>query len=236
MEVHVDNLEFRVRGGFVLGPVTMHLRPGEVTALLGPNGAGKTTLMRVLTGLLFGTSGSIRLDGRLADPHELRRTVGYTPTEPRFPPRATVSDLLQLRLGGMEKTTGAALAERLGRPLRTYPARLSRGQRMLVALELTLAGDPPVLLVDEPWSGLDPLAQEEVLERLETHRQRAAILVSSHDLLHLPQVAQRFVFLHRGRVHAEGTLGELAAAVGASGENAASVLRDLWRRMLEEET
>ncbi len=234
MEVLVESLEYRLRGGFVLGPVTMHLRPGEVTALLGPNGAGKTTLMRVLAGLLFPTAGDIRLDGHAAGPHRLRKTVAYTPTEPRFLPRATVEDLFRLRLGGLEKPTGSALAEKLGRPLTTYPARLSRGQRMLVALELTLAGDPPVLLVDEPWSGLDPLAQDEVLERLETQRERAAILVSSHDLFHLPRVAQRFIFLHRGRVHAEGTLGELAAAVGASGENAASVLRDVWKRMLEE--
>lgn len=234
---------FRYPSGWQLGPVDLAVRRGEVTALVGPNGAGKTTLMRILAGLILPSSGVIRLDGDpVTDRWLLARRVALTPSEPAFPRGCRVRDLARLRLRSVRLNGAEAeaflhhLAGRLGRPLMTRPHALSRGQRLTLALELALAGMPEVVVSDEPWAGLDPLAVEQLLERLKALAARGAVvLVSSHDLLALPMVARRFVFLIGGRVRAAGTLEELRSLSPCPEGDPPQVLRELYRALVSEE-
>lgn len=226
--LRAEGLAFHYRRGFHLGPVTLEVPVGEVVALIGPNGAGKTTLLRLLAGLLHPRQGKVLLSGLPATRRRLQQVVAFAPTDPAFPARVTVGELLRFRahhLGVPWEPAAQALEETLGRPLTVYPHRLSRGQRLQVVLALTLLGSPAAILADEPWAGLDPLAQDAVLERLARERQQAAVLVSSHDLGHLAQVAQRFAFLHEGQLRFCGTLEEVAEAVGGRAEPAEALKR-----------
>ncbi len=234
MKLVADGVRYAYGSRFRLGPVSLSVAPGELVALIGPNGAGKTTLLRVLAGLLFASEGQLVWNGKVAPPRLLRRTVALTPTEPAFPARSTVGELLRLRARHLacpwepaaEKLQGA-----LGCPLATPPHRLSRGQRLQVALALALLGEPPVILADEPWSGLDPLAQEGTLALLQQRSAAAAVLVSSHDLYHLAAVAQRFVVLHQGTVRFAGTLADIVKVTGEA--DGASALKVLYGQIVE---
>lgn len=224
---------FSYRKGFQLGPIELDLAPGRIVALVGKNGAGKTTLLRLLAGLLPPRQGQVQLAGNSASQTRLRQEVALAPTEPAFPPRAKVQDLLRLRchhLGVDEKESARELEVLLGRALSTFPSRLSRGQRLQVALHLAFLGDPPVVLADEPWSGLDPLAQDETLKLLAERGKRAAVLISSHDLGNLAEVAHEFVFLHGGTVRFRGPLAA-AAEIAGPGAHGVAALKMLFRRI-----
>ncbi len=241
--LEASDIRFRYPGGWQLGPVDLAVRRGEVTALVGPNGAGKTTVMRILAGLIVPDSGLLRLDGDpVTDRWRLARRVALTASEPAFPRGCRVRELARLRLHSLRLDGAEAeaflrdLASRVGRPLTTRPHALSRGQRLTLALELALAGKPEVVVSDEPWAGLDPLAAERLLERLEALAARGAmVMVSSHDLLALPLVARRFVFLVGGRVRAAGTLEELRSLSPCPDGEPPEVLRELYRALVLEE-
>lgn len=223
--------------GFQLGPVDLLLQPGKIVALLGMNGAGKTTLMRLLAGFFTPQQGQILWNGESPTLHTLRQTVALAPTDAAFPPRATVLDLLRLRadhLGVDSEPTARELQRVLGRPLTSYPSQLSRGQRLQVVLRLALLGNPPVLLADEPWAGLDPLAQEECVKLLAERGNQAAVLLSSHDLGNLAEVAHEFVFLHEGCVRFRGPLEAVVATVGPRFGGTAA-LKQLFRQVVEKE-
>ncbi len=230
MTLAAEGVSYAYGRRFRLGPVSFSLAPGELVALIGPNGAGKTTLLRVLAGLLFASEGRISWDGKAAPARLLRRTVALTPTEPAFPTRSTVGELLRLRarhLGCPWAPAAEKLQAALGCPLDAPPHRLSRGQRLQVALALALLGDPPVILADEPWSGLDPLA----LELLRQRSAAAAVLVSSHDLHNLATVAHRFVVLHEGTVRFAGSLADILEATGET--DGTGALKVLYRQIVE---
>jgi|YNPBryunderm2012_1023409.scaffolds.fasta_scaffold07336_3 ABC-type multidrug transport system ATPase subunit len=226
-------VSFSYPKGFQVGPVDLSLAPGRIVALVGNNGAGKTTLIRLLAGLLPPAQGEIHLNGRPATRATLRQEVALAPTEPAFPARATVLDLLRLRSHHLRvdpQDAAARLEAQLGRPLATLPARLSRGQRIQVALHLAFLGDPPVVLADEPWSGLDPLAQDDTVKLLAERGETSAVLISSHDLGNLAEVAHEFIFLHHGTVRFRGSLEAAVAAAGAQLQPPAA-LKVLFRQI-----
>jgi len=190
--------------------------PGEVVGFLGPNGAGKTTVLRVLTGSLRATAGSVSVLG--LDPFRqaaaAHQDIGYLPGDLRLPPHLTAAQLLDV-CAGRRRDPGAdraALVAALGLPLDVEVAALSKGNRQKVGIVAALMSRPAVLLLDEPTSGLDPLAQEvlEGLVRAAADR-GAAVLLSSHVLREVDQVADRVVMLRSGRVVASSGLDELRA-------------------------
>lgn len=196
-------------GPDVLRGVDLELHAGEGLALLGPNGAGKSTLLRLLAGLHRPRRGRILLRGGAFDPADPghRRLVGFVSHESFSYEALSARENLQLaaRLYGLGKRDAEidALLGSLGlgwalrRPVREF----SRGMGQRLSLARALLHDPPLLLLDEPFSGLDP-AGVEGLGALLAERRRAgvAILMTSHDLVHLAPVATRVAWLHRGRV------------------------------------
>ena len=190
--------------------IDLRARPGEVTALVGPNGAGKTTLLLMLATLLAPEHGTIRIAGLdpVAEPREVRTAMGWMPDAFGTWDALTVREVLETvgaayRLApGLARTRAAELLElvHLG-DLADRPARvLSRGQKQRLGLARALVHHPSVLLLDEPASGLDPRSRIElrdILRRLAASG--ATLLVSSHILTELQEIADRAVIVARGR-------------------------------------
>jgi ABC-2 type transport system ATP-binding protein len=183
---------------------------GEVTALVGPNGAGKTTLLLMLATLLAPDSGHVRVAGLdpVRDPVGVRSRMGWMPDAFGVYDQLTVWEYLKFFADAyrLSDTTGRArVAETLGiTHLEDYAARpvhvLSRGQKQRLALGRAMLHDPAVLLLDEPASGLDPRSRIELRDVLRGLAAKgAAVLVSSHILTELEEIADRVVFITGGR-------------------------------------
>ncbi|MBW8806989.1 MAG: ABC transporter ATP-binding protein [Catenulisporales bacterium] len=198
---------------------------GQVTALVGPNGAGKTTLMLMLATLLTPTAGRLRIAGvdPAVDPVAVRRVTGWMPDTLGMYDQLKVHEYLEFfaEAHRLSKADKARAVPELLNTVRLYeygkaPVHvLSRGQKQRLALARALIHRPRVLLLDEPASGLDPRSRIELRDLLRRlAADGAAILVSSHILSELAEMADRAVFVSAGQVVASREMTELAA-VGA---------------------
>ncbi len=199
-----------------LDGITFTVPAGACVALLGHNGAGKTTLMKLLLGLTRPTAGSVRVLGKdPADaPPRFRRQIGFLPENVIFYDELTGIDTLCYfaRLKGESPTGCAALLERVGlaeaatRRVKSY----SKGMRQRLGLAQALLGNPRLLLLDEPTTGLDPLLRQEFYRMVQTLRSSGVtVLLSSHVLTELEARTDQAIILRHGRVAASGTLDEL---------------------------
>jgi len=201
-----------------LDNLTMEVRRGEVFGLLGPNGAGKTTTIKLILGLIFPTSGSVRVLG--ADPQDIyaKQKIGYLPEESYLHRYLNAEETLDFygRLfdlpPAIRKQRAAALIERVGlsharrRPLKEY----SKGMVRRVGLAQCLINDPELVLLDEPTSGMDPIGSREIKDLiLDLKKQGKTVLLSSHLLGDVEDVCDRIAMLYRGRLHLEGRVSEL---------------------------
>ncbi len=193
---------------------------GEVVGLIGPNGAGKTTTLKCMVGIQAPTAGSVRIGGHdiVADAVEAKRRLAFMPDEPQLFEYLTVREHLNLiarlyRVGDYAARVPSLLGElELTGKEGALPGELSRGMKQKLVIACGLLHDPPVLLFDEPLTGLDPLGIRRMKETIVARaRAGAAVVVSSH-LLHLvEEICTRILILHKGRKIADGTLEELAA-------------------------
>jgi ABC-2 type transport system ATP-binding protein len=197
--------------------VDLAVEAGEVFGYLGPNGAGKTTTIRLLMGMLRPTDGRATVFGldSWRDAPAVHARTGYVPGDPALYDRLTGAQLLDyvahLR-GAGNRAHGDEIAERLdldlGRPIRT----LSRGNRQKVALAQAFMGAPDLLVLDEPTSGLDPLVQLEFHRLVREQAARGGtVLLSSHVLSEVQQIADRVGIIRAGRLVAVERLSELRA-------------------------
>ena len=205
----------------VLHGVDLGLPAGRITAVLGPNGAGKTTLNKCLLGLVRPDAGLVRLGGvDVTGTDAYRSRIGYMPQAPRFPDRLSARDLLALVQSLRPTTTvdvdGTIEAFGLASFLDRALGVCSGGQRQRVNAALALLFAPDVLMLDEPTAGLDPVASAALKDRLLSERaQGRAILITSHVLSELEELADDVVLLLEGRVNYAGSLEQLRAATGA---------------------
>ncbi len=225
--ITVQHLTRRFGPRAAVDDVSFQLERGEVVGFLGPNGAGKTTTMRVLTGFLPPSAGTVSVDGFdvLRDSLAVRARIGYLPESVPLYREHRVQEMLvfQGRLRGLaraeSKRRAAAVLERVGMAerARSLIGRLSKGQRQRVGLAVALLPDPEVLVLDEPTSGLDPLQRIEVRRLIQELARERTVLVSSHILPEIEAVCPRVIILHRGRVAADGTQAELLERLGGGG-------------------
>lgn len=201
-----------------LDDVTLSVGAGHALGLLGPNGAGKTTALRLLLGFAQPTSGSVALRGRPASDPRSRRGVGYLPERLRLPARMRVDALLRLH-GRLIGLSGDGLVRAIDSVLdRTGLAdrrderlgALSKGLLQRAGFAQALLGEPDLLLLDEPASGLDPLGIRDARDWIAQERERGCtVLVSSHVLSEVEQVCDEAAILHEGRVVAQGPIAQL---------------------------
>jgi ABC-2 type transport system ATP-binding protein len=210
--ISLRHLTKRYRGGRGIEDLSFDVRPGEVFGFLGPNGAGKTTAIRVLLDLLRPTGGTatvLGFDSR-RDGVEIRRHVGYLPGDLRLYERLTAREMLMF-LGRLDPRRSAStreleaeveqLAGRLALDLDRPVRSLSRGNKQKVGLVQALVGSPALLVLDEPTSGLDPLVQEEFHRLLrEAADEGRTVLLSSHQLAEVQQIADRVAIIRDGRL------------------------------------
>lgn len=233
--IDVKGLMRRNAGRTVLDGVTFRVAPGEVVGFLGPNGAGKTTTLRVLAGILAPHGGRVAVAGRfdpLDDP-DVRARIGYLPEH--IPVVGDVSAVdyvaFSARMRGAEAPDREArrrldevdLSQVVDRPV----CRLSKGQRQRVGLAAALAGDPEVLLLDEPTTGLDPGQLVRIRALIRNRRGRCAVLLSTHILPEVAGTCDRVIVLHRGRIVAErnGVLSSTSFEIRVRGNSAELVDR-----------
>ena len=202
-------------GRTVLNAINLNIARGAVTAVVGPNGAGKTTLNKALLGLVRPTCGLIAFDGiAIARQIAYRGRIGYMPQAPSFPETFSAGDVLTLLadLRGSNRPRDESLVQAfaLGHFLAQPVRSLSGGQRQRLNAAAAFLFTPDLLLLDEPTAGLDPIASGVLKDKIrEVRDQGRAVIITSHVLSELQELADAVVFLHEGRVRWSGPLDGL---------------------------
>ena len=225
---HQDELAIEVKGlvkrfGDVTAVVGIDLdiRRGECVGLLGPNGAGKTTTVEILEGLQTATSGEVRLLGLRweTDAPVLRERIGMTLQETRLVDQLTVEEMVRLftsfypRPLEVEALIGLV---QLGEKRHARVGKLSGGQKQRLALALGLAGDPDVLFLDEPTTGLDPQSRRALWDVAAQLKARGrTVVLTTHYMDEAEVLCDRLVIIDRGRVIARGTPRDIITTLGA---------------------
>ena len=203
-----------------LDGLSLHARPGRLVGFLGPNGSGKTTTMRAVFGLVSLDGGSVRWQGQPISA-DARLRFGYMPEQrglyPRMPAGSQLTYLARLR--GMPADEAAGAAQRwlddlgLGDRAGDAVSQLSHGNQQRVQLAAALVHEPELLVLDEPFSGLDPLGVQAMSDVLRTRaRQGATVVFSSHQLDLVEDLCDDVVIVAGGRDRAAGTLEEVRSA------------------------
>jgi Cu-processing system ATP-binding protein len=214
--IKISGLTKRFGRLHVLQGLDLEIERGCVTAIVGPNGAGKTTLIKSILGLTQADGGKILVNGeRVArDDSRYREAIGYMPQIARFPENLTAADLIAMLrdLRGDDATIDEDLIERfnlephLRKPLRA----LSGGTRQKVNAVMAFLFSPQLLILDEPTSGLDPVSSGVLKDKiLETRSEGRTVIVSSHVMSELDELADRVVILLEGRTKYTGSVHDL---------------------------
>jgi ABC-2 type transport system ATP-binding protein len=240
--VAVRDLVKRFPRAVAVAGISFELRRGEVLGVVGPNGAGKTTTLHMLLGLIRPTAGSVRLFGR--DPHDGTKAalarVAFASPEALMDWRLTVEENLRVYAGlyGVPRAAvGKAMdALELTAEARTRFGELSLGLQSRAGLARALLNDPDLLILDEPTSSLDPdIAEKTRRFLLRVRRERGlAMLYTSHNMAEVEEVCDRVLFLHRGRVVAEGTPLEVSRRVLGSDSLDEAALHEVFLKISRE--
>lgn len=207
-----------------LDKVSFEVRRGEVVGFLGPNGAGKSTTMRILTCYISPSTGTAKVHGHdvFDDPLAVRKTLGYLPQRAPLYTDMNVYEYLQFasQIRGLDEGTFknrlkkvvevCGLAQSLGKTIST----LSHGYRQRVGLGQALIHDPPILILDEPTSDLDPNEKAEVIKYIKEIGKDRTILLSTHNLGEVEEACARAIIVSKGRVVADGQLDDIRAKTG----------------------
>ncbi|QDU22808.1 ABC transporter ATP-binding protein [Urbifossiella limnaea] len=206
-----------------LNDATLTVEPGCVLGLLGPNGAGKTTFLRLILGLHRPTAGWAKVFGRVMTPNaaDLRRRIGYIPTNPQFPKGMTPITYLDYiaRLFGLPADVRKPKLATLIRAVDLLPhsgdsiAHFSAGMTARLAVAASLLNDPDLLIWDEPTHGLDIEARRSMLELIKTLAAEKTLILSSHNLTDVDEVCNHAAVLNKGQLIFHGTLQDLKGRI-----------------------
>lgn len=205
--IRIENLGKRFRKLWALDGVNAEFSSGEVISLVGPNGSGKTTLIKSILGLVRPSSGKIFVNDHLVDSDpSYRRDIGYMPQIGRYPDNMKVGQLFSM-LKNIRDVPDAdtdndlisafQLSSIYEKPMRT----LSGGTRQKVSAALAFLFNPPVLILDEPTAGLDPLSSEILKEKIRVEKKKnKLVLISSHILSDLDEITSSIMYLQEGKM------------------------------------
>jgi ABC-2 type transport system ATP-binding protein len=199
--------------------ISFSVARGEIIGFLGPNGAGKSTTMRILTGYLPATSGSVKICGIpvATQPDEIKRRIGYMPENNPLPEDMRVSEYMYFR-GRLKEIPRRKLGPRIDEVLEVCDLKrvrhkiigqLSKGYRQRVGIAEAILAEPPVIIMDEPTIGLDPHQILIVRDLIASLRGRMTVIISSHILPEIEMTCDRVLIINQGRVVAEGSPADL---------------------------
>ncbi len=206
LTIRAENLTKRFGRVTALDAVTLAVPEGSIFALVGTNGAGKTTLIKMLMNIVRSSSGHAEIfgiDSRKLSPAVFTR-IGYASENQELPEWMTVDYFLRHCKGFYplwDDALAAGMVRQFALPLDRAVRHLSRGMRMKAALASSLAYRPELIVLDEPFSGLDALVRDELIETLLEHAAEATVLISSHDLSEIESFASHVGYLDDGRLH-----------------------------------
>ena len=217
--IHVEHLIRRYGELSAVDDVSFHIGPGEVVGLLGHNGAGKTTIMKMLTGFLEPTAGTIRIDNlRIGeDTRAIQGRIGYLPENCPVYPEMTVIDYLEFQAGlhGVpDYKRQQAVAQVIRRTALREKATdiiqtLSRGYRQRVGVAQAILHEPAIVILDEPTNGLDPTQIMHMRELIRELAQQSTVIVSTHVLQEVQAVCERVLILRAGKLVLDSRLDAL---------------------------
>jgi ABC-2 type transport system ATP-binding protein len=219
VRIEAEGLTRRFGRHVALDRLDLAIEPGEAFGLLGANGAGKTTFIRLVTGFLIPSAGSLTVDG-LSPTREfkaVRRRLGFVAETSRLYPDLRVGSFLRFA-GGTRNLAGKALRNAVDEALARFEladvvnrliGHLSKGFQQRVSLAQAFLGDPPRVIVDEPSIGLDPVQQEEVRGVLRALRGQRTLILCTHDLGEARDLTDRVAILHRGKLVTTGPTPEV---------------------------
>lgn len=223
--IQAEALSKRFGAVNALDKVSFEVRKGEVVGFLGPNGAGKSTTMRILTCFISPTHGNAKIHGFnvFENPLEVRKKLGYLPQRAplyqdmnvweylEFASQIRLMDRNEFRTRLKKVVEVCGLNQVLGKPIGT----LSHGYRQRVGLGQALIHDPPILILDEPTSDLDPNEKAELLKYIKEIGKDRTILLSTHNLAEVEEACARAIIVSKGRVVADGNLDDIRSRTGA---------------------
>jgi len=220
--IQVEQLTKRFGERTAVSGISFRIEPGEVVGFLGPNGAGKSTTLRMLTGYLPPTEGTIRIGGIdvVADPIGARRQIGYLPESVPLYREMRVEEYLRYR-ARIKGVTRAMLSKRIDDALQLATitdvrkriiGQLSKGYRSRVGIADALVADPPLLVLDEPTAGLDPNQIRQVRDLVRGMAGKKTVILSTHILPEVESSCGRVLIIDKGQIVGEGAPGELRSA------------------------
>jgi len=207
----------------VVNNVSFDVKPGEIFGFLGPNGSGKTTTIRMAQGIIRSDSGSVSILGSQPQ-RSVLKGIGYLPEQTGLPPKARVLDSLRylIRLKGMSFTEAESRADELLEQVGLHEHRLkkvdtlSRGMRQMAQFVVAIAHRPRLIILDEPFSGLDPLNVQLMKEMLMEHqRAGATVMFSTHVMSDVEEMCERIALISDGNLLLFGNLGDIRRERGA---------------------
>ncbi|BAJ50252.1 ABC-2 type transport system ATP-binding protein [Candidatus Caldarchaeum subterraneum] len=208
--VVVDSFTKVYGDGTKIGPISLHVYEGEVYGLVGPNGSGKTTTLRAILGLLKPSGGKVSVYGLnpYSHPEKANQKIGYSPEIPNYPPFFTAEKLLRVTCS-MKKIFGKDADNEVRRVLDLTGlvnhadrkiGNFSKGMVQRLSIGQALVGDPPLLVLDEPMLGVDPVGRAHIRDVLtQLRKQGKTIIFSSHELYEVQRLSDRVAMVYRGK-------------------------------------
>ncbi len=219
MSIRIQHLTKNYGSQKAVNDISFDVNPGEIMGFLGPNGAGKSTTMKITTGYLSATSGRVEVCGfEVAQQSmEVRRNIGYLPEHNPLYTEMYIKEFLRF-VGALYGLKGEKLTMRVAEMIeicgleveqRKKIGQLSKGYRQRVGLAQALIHNPPVLILDEATTGLDPNQIVEIRNLIKTVGKEKTVLFSSHIMQEVEAICDRAVIINRGQIVANRTLAEL---------------------------
>ena len=219
LAIEVSHLVKTYAGITAVADISFTVARGEIIGFLGPNGAGKSTTMRILTGYMPATTGSVNICGISVAQHpdQIKRKIGYMPENNPLPEDMRVSEYLYFR-GRLKEVSRRKLGPRIDEVLELCDLKrvrhkiigqLSKGYRQRVGIAEAILAEPPVIIMDEPTIGLDPHQILIVRDLIASLRGRMTVIISSHILPEIEMTCDRVLIINQGRVVAQGTPADL---------------------------
>ncbi|MFT7618744.1 MAG: ABC-2 type transport system ATP-binding protein [Planctomycetota bacterium] len=234
--IEAQDLIIRHGSNVALNGITLNIPRGSVTALLGRNGAGKSSFLDACLGLIPPSAGRLEVLGMSPQKNgpQVRKRLGYVEADPHYDGHEKIGSLLAMAAAMRPETNQSFrddLAINMKLSMNTRARELSRGQRTKLALCLALAHQPELLILDEPFDGLDAGARHEILaEIIHQVDETRGIVIASHDLDEVERIADRVAIIHEGTVVLEGTLDEVRGRIrrwsGPASKGTTQTLRD----------